>query len=282
MVRSSVAIQEGTDPSTATITFSWRTGDDGRPADFWPRDDGEWDWPGHGIRLGERLVVFLVRERAVPTGLGFEATGWDAVLIDNPDAAPPQWRMRRLEPPPGPANAIVSGGVVREGPHVYALASTEPAGDLPVFLLRWPADALTQGDFPSLRWWGGRRHGWTGDPSIPPAALFEGGQAELSLLADSVTGGFLVVQTTGFGPAELAIRQAPALTGPWSAPSAVYRPPEFDRPGIMIYAGKAHPDLSGADLVLTYATNSFEFTQHFSDPDLYYPRFVRLGRCAGR
>ena len=47
----------------------------------------------------------------------------------------------------------------------------------------------------------------------------------------------------------------------------------------MIYAGKAHPQLEGADLVLTYATNSFEFADHFSDPTIYYPRFVRLSRC---
>ena len=47
----------------------------------------------------------------------------------------------------------------------------------------------------------------------------------------------------------------------------------------MIYAGKAHPQLAGADLVLTYATNTFVFAEHFSDEDIYYPHFVRLNRC---
>jgi hypothetical protein len=47
----------------------------------------------------------------------------------------------------------------------------------------------------------------------------------------------------------------------------------------MIYAAKAHPELTGSDLVLTYATNSFDFGRHLSDSLLYYPRFVRLTRC---
>jgi hypothetical protein len=47
----------------------------------------------------------------------------------------------------------------------------------------------------------------------------------------------------------------------------------------MIYAGKAHPELTGADLILTYATNTFKFEEYFTDSLIYYPRFVRLTRC---
>ena len=47
----------------------------------------------------------------------------------------------------------------------------------------------------------------------------------------------------------------------------------------MIYSARAHPELTGADLVLTYDTNTFEFGEHLSDPLIYYPRFVRLARC---
>jgi len=279
MVRNTVAIQTGRDPSVASIEFSWRTGDDGRPADFWRRKDEGWYWPGHGIRLGDRLIVFRVLQRAVETGLGFEAAGWDAVVIDNPDDPPLSWRTVVVEPPAGPAKLIVSGGVMEKGPHVHALASTEPARGLPVFLVRWPAQALGRGELSSAEWWGGDRQGWTGDPAVPAAAIFEGGQTELSLHRDAHKDGFLIVQTTGFGAAELAVRQAAALAGPWSRPEVVYRPPEYARENIMIYAGKGHPHLAGADLVMTYATNSFEFADHLADPDLYYPRFVRLDRC---
>ena len=59
----------------------------------------------------------------------------------------------------------------------------------------------------------------------------------------------------------------------------VYRPPEYLRPNVMIYSGKAHPQLTGGDLVLTYDTNTFEFGEMLTDSLIYYPRFVRLTRC---
>jgi hypothetical protein len=43
----------------------------------------------------------------------------------------------------------------------------------------------------------------------------------------------------------------------------------------MIYAAKAHPHLKGPDLVLTYATNSFDFAKLVASDKLYYPRFLR-------
>ena len=60
----------------------------------------------------------------------------------------------------------------------------------------------------------------------------------------------------------------------------VYRPPESDGPRPMVYAAKAHPELVGPDateLVVTYATNSFEFGDLFTPQgahSLYWPRFV--------
>jgi hypothetical protein len=43
----------------------------------------------------------------------------------------------------------------------------------------------------------------------------------------------------------------------------------------MIYAGKAHPELTGADLVVTYATNT-DWERCLDDPSLYYPRFLKV------
>lgn len=47
----------------------------------------------------------------------------------------------------------------------------------------------------------------------------------------------------------------------------------------MIYAAKAHPELEGADLALTYATNTFQPGELATDSTIYYPRFVHLTRC---
>ena len=101
----------------------------------------------------------------------------------------------------------------------------------------------------------------------------------MSIHADPTTQQFLEVQTQGFGAADVVMRTAPRLTGPWSGTQLVRRPSEYSRPNVMIYSAKAHPELAGGDLVLTYATNTFQFAEHFTDSMIYYPRFLRLTRC---
>jgi hypothetical protein len=114
---------------------------------------------------------------------------------------------------------------------------------------------------------------------VPRQPLFDNGQSELTIHLDPTTARFLAVQTQGFGAADVMLGAAPTLTGPWSGTRMVYRPPEHDRPNVMIYSAKAHPELAGGNLVLTYDTNTFRFEEQLSDSLIYYPRFVRLTRC---
>ena len=87
--------------------------------------------------------------------------------------------------------------------------------------------------------------------------------------------GFLEVNSEGFGAADLVMRRAPKLEGPWSPPQRIYRPPESDAPDAFVYAGKSHAELKGADLILTYAANGpDEKVAH--DMSLYFPRFVKV------
>ena len=76
---------------------------------------------------------------------------------------------------------------------------------------------------------------------------------------------WVLVWTEGFGAATIIVSFASRIEGPWSEPMEVYRPPEGDRPGNLIYAGKAHPELDGADLPVTYVAS-----------EDYHPRFVKL------
>jgi hypothetical protein len=59
MVSNSVAIQTGTDPTTASMTFYWGKTPDGRPDALFPDQDGESLWFGNGVRVGNRLVLFF-------------------------------------------------------------------------------------------------------------------------------------------------------------------------------------------------------------------------------
>jgi hypothetical protein len=86
---------------------------------------------------------------------------------------------------------------------------------------------------------------------------------------------WVLVQSEGFGPTTLALRTAPSPEGPWTAPRSFFRPSRSFSAASFVYAGKAHPQLVGADLVVTYATNSFPGELLLAE-DLYYPRVVAL------
>ena len=126
-------------------------------------------------------------------------------------------------------------------------------------------------------WWSGPDAGWL--HVVRPVPILANGQSELTIHFDAHTQQFIEIQTTDFGASDLAFRVAGDIIGPWSPPAAFYRPPEYARRNAMIYSAKAHPQLDGADLVVTYSNNSFEFSEHLSDSSIYYPRFVRMQSC---
>ena len=282
MVSNSVAIQSGADPSTAAIDFYWGSTADGRPTAMFPDRNGESLWFGNGVRVDDRLVLFFGRTiRNTGTGLGFEHVGWTAMMVENPDAEPSAWKVRSLETPPNPLGILVGfAGVLRIGEYVYAFGSSNPIKSHPIFAARWPTEQVRRGDLLEPEWWAGERLGWVPNSSSAPRwPLFEDGAPELTIHFDDSSKRFLGVHTRGFGHAVVTMRASPTLTGPWSAPHTIYQPPEHHQQNVMIYAGKAHPQLSGADLVVTYATNTGKISEHLANPLSYYPHFVRLTRC---
>jgi hypothetical protein len=281
MVSNTVAVQTGSNPATATIAFHWGATPTGVPAALFPDRNGERLWFGNGVRVNDRLVLFFARIISTNTGLGFEGVGWTAFTVENPDDAPSAWRTRELVTPRNALGVDIGlASVLAMDDHVYAFGSPANVGSHSIFAVRWPAAEVRHGDLMNPEWWAGDRLGWVADSSSAPRrALFEYGQSEQSIHRDPTTGRFLAVHSHGFGPADLVMRAAPTLTGPWSDARMVYRPPEFNRPNVMIYAAKAHPTLAGADVVLTYATNTFKLAEQLSDSLIYYPRFVRLTRC---
>src|SRR5258708_15238562 len=150
MVRNTVAVQTGADPTTASITFHWghasAAGSAPAPASFFADPDStHWRWPQHGVRIGDKLVLFLNTITTATGGLGFTVAGWTMAIIDNPDDAPDQWMVRTVDPPPAaPPQVTVGAAVLADGDHVTALALREP-GDHAAMLVRWPASSLAAG-----------------------------------------------------------------------------------------------------------------------------------------
>lgn len=290
MVRNTVAIQTGEDPRTASITFHWRQGSDGSPSSFFPERGERWYWPGHGIRLAEGpLIIFLYAIVATPgQGLGFAGAGYAVAVINDPDAPADIWNPRIVDIAPSTFDAVPATAVVQDGEYIVAVAIRQE-GTHAGALVRYPMDLLAEGVVDGAEWWEGGGRGWVPESSLGadcPAFVLNDAGCECSLHWDERKGSFIHIASYGFGASTIGLRTAPALMGPWSSPVVVYRPPESDGPRPFVYAAKGHPELVGpdaADLVLTYATNSFEFGDLFTQQgarSLYWPRFVlvRVGK----
>ncbi|MFN2640818.1 MAG: DUF4185 domain-containing protein [Actinomycetota bacterium] len=111
--------------------------------------------------------------------------------------------------------------------------------------------------------------------SRAPDVVIEDGATEFTVHYDQKRDMWLQTQMIS-SSGELALRTAQQPQGPWSRPHVVFQPEEARRPEAFVYAGKAHPHLTGADLVLTYASIA-EADVTLADDSLYFPRFVRLG-----
>lgn len=283
MVRNTVAIQTGADPRTASITFHWHQ-ESSAPASFFPEREPHWYWPGHGIRLNRGpLLIFLYRIVATPgQGLGFATVGYAVAVIDNPDSPADTWQPAITDIAPSSFDAVPATAVIQDGAYVVAVAIRQE-GTHAGTLVRYPAERLVQGDVGGAEWWAGEQRRWVPESALGadgPTVVLDDAGAECSLHWDERRKSFVHVASYGFGASTIGLRTAPALTGPWSPPTIVYRPPEADGPRPFVYAAKAHPELRGpdpADLVITYATNSFTFADLFTpegERSLYWPRFV--------
>jgi len=279
MIRNSIAIQDGSDPSSANLTYFWKKDSLGNPSSFFPEKGNYWYWPGHGIYVNTKLFIFLMRVRGIDTGLGFEVYDWDVVLIRNPEDHPLEWKLKWLDIPRNKYRVIIgSASILKIEDFIYAFSSHEGIPRHPIYITRWPLSEFVNGNFKGIEWWDRSANSWIRQSQLDsiPKPIFLDGQTEFTVHYEKRINKFLCVQTLEFGASNLYHRTSESLTGPWSEPVKLFEPPDKIKPNIMIYAAKAHPQLTGSELVLTYATNTFQFSDLFSDTLIYYPRFVKL------
>jgi hypothetical protein len=276
MVHNSVAVQNGYDPAHATLKFYWGSAK-GEPADFAAPEGKPWFWPMHGVRLGSHLLLFYARVKAddKKDSLGFRLVGWTAFLIDNPDQEPSAWTLRRLNVPDSDGKVIVGASALQIEDFLYVFGASEPEHD--VYLVRWPVNDAAKGQLLSPEWWCGSG-GWQAQISERRPVMHDG-SSEFSIQRDPWGAGFIEVNTQGFGAADIVMRHAKVLQGPWSKSQKIFRPPESDGADPFVYAGKSHPELTGADLIVTYVANGVD-QKLANDMSIYRPRFVRLSLTA--
>ncbi|MCA9581358.1 MAG: DUF4185 domain-containing protein, partial [Myxococcales bacterium] len=216
------------------------------------------------------LLSFLVLKKT-NTGLMFEAKGGIARWVKNPDADLPNWNTEDLNWPAAPAGVTLGiGAILKENGFVHYYAPVEP-GNHNIYVVRWKETDIVAGDLSKGEWFGS--DGWSTDAGKSEPVV-EGLQTEFSVDRTS-DGDFLMVSTRGFGGADVVGRRAPKPEGPWSDAELLFHPPESDRPGVLIYSAKAHPEIKGGQLAITYCSNHVDFNTLLDDLTLYFPHFLR-------
>jgi hypothetical protein len=274
LVRNSIAVQTGYDPAGASMAFAWKTAPGG-PVAFFHKKGETWYWPASGIMLGRRLLVFLMEIRPAGNDLGFESCGWKAAWIDNPGEPPDRWHTTWLISPQFRGLVAGVGSPILENGFLQAFAAD--GGNRTIYLVRWTETAARAGTLTSPQWWTGDKSGWVGQltDGQKPEQVFTDGQMEFSVARQRPFPEFFRVQTASFLNPCLAVSTAPSLAGPWSTAVCFFSPPEQGNPELLIYAGKAHPMLNGADMIFSYVVNTTSADRLFSDMSIYFPVMLK-------
>lgn len=273
MVRNSIAIQQGYDITNASLNYYWKRSKK-KARDFFYLPGKHWFWTGHGVKLKDKLLIFLMKEHGTKKELGFEAVGWYAVLISNPNDDPAGWDMKYIEGPETFGTIAGSAAVLADEKYIYAYGAVEPATH-EVYVLRWNLDDAYTGNLSNPLWWinGTWTERKTKEPVPEPLFI---GATEYSVHYDSSLKKYIQVQAFGFGEASIGIRMSDNVTGPWTQPYMIYTPayPGVKEP--FMYSAKAHPELACDGIYITYNVNSFSFGELVTNQSIYFPKFIKL------
>lgn len=273
-ISNSIGIQTGSDPSTAEISFHWATGSSG-PASFFELPDDEWLWPLDGTLADDVLILFFMRVRPTSKSGGsridqwremgslgfFDVHAFYALRVLNPQDSPDLWQMDPMESVAATNGIIAGAALLTDDEHLLAYGWRDREG----FLCRWDAAKAAQGHLDPCEWWDGGS--WSLDPSDAKSVL-DRCTTEFTIHPH---GEQLVHVQMGDG---IQVRRSSQPQGPFTEPRSIYSPPENAR-GVFTYAAKAHPQLTGADFVCTYASIA-EVDETLDDTSIYFPRFVRV------
>jgi len=271
MIRNSIAIQHSISLD-AEVTYHYRgTVED--PQDFFQLEGGNWFWTGHGVLIGDKLVVFLMEVKSTNTGLGFEIIGWWMARVDNPADNPDNWIINYFKGPETFGVIAGSSAVLQEADYIYTFGVKEPDSH-ETYLFRFEKTRLYHGDLSNLECW--IDQSWTTIvPEEPkPSSLFIG-QTEFSVHFDRDLNKYIQIQTYGFGQASLGYRLADQLQGPWSEPVLFYAPVLQDD-GEFVYSANAHPELSSQGIIITYNVNHASFERLLTNENIYFPKIIKL------
>ena len=272
LVRNSLAIQTGYDPSNASMKFYWNM-HDGTPSAFFAREGKNWFWPASGIMVGKHLLIFLMEIKTAKNELGFDACGWKAVWINNTQEEPNCWNLTYLISPQKQGLIVGSGNPLLEKGFLTVCATD--SNDRAVYLMRWPERSASTGTLTNPQWWAGYTTGWVKGQKDKLERIISNGQMEFTVEYQPQLERYLQIQTLSVMNPCLAMASAASMTGPWSVQTCFFTSHEQGSPELLIYAGKSHPMLKGADMVFTYVVNTTKEDRLFNDMSIYFPTMLK-------
>lgn len=283
MVNNTLAVQTGRGKDAEIRFIAGKTKDEKPAAIFIPQDGNGWFWVQAGVRVGERLVVFLPQIEKTGDGgaFGFKHIGQWLAVVENPDDQPEKWQIKQKKLPfaefkPDRERSWGSA-LLADSDFLYVYGFDEArgkgAGKRKMTVARVPAMKLDD-----LGAWQFRTtDGWSDKPA-DSAPLAEGLSTEFSVSRMPGGKGLVAVYTeNGLGD-RIVGRFANAPEGPWSEPVLLYQCPEMAKDkGVFSYSAKAHPWAAADDeLIISYCVNTWEFARLFNEEKVYRPKFVRV------
>lgn len=288
LVNNTMALLEGARPDPSRMQFFWKTAANGAPQPQVVPDgpDQRWFWPNDGIAIDGQLYLYSLRMKPGTDPVFNFAIDGISLLSSPADSNPPFATYTQVDAPlyaPATDHAgdLTFGQAVL--PNTTAAGAPDPDGYLYVYgvrndlrkkllVSRVRPDHIA--DFASYRFWDGRAWSPSLSAAVPVTSRISS-EFSVSPLPD---GRYLLVFQLDALSGQVAVRYGDSPVGPWGPPTVIWNCPEDQLTrNTYTYNAKAHPALSQPGrLLISYNVNTFKFAEHFSNADIYRPRFIWL------
>lgn len=287
MIRNTIAVLDTIAPDEEQIHFLWNVNDQQQPEELFKADtptstSADWIWPMDGIAINGRIYIYGLRLFDPQGWVSFEVNGVTLISFELDDENN-IINYRHIDTPLFYKDASDTEFIFGQAILPMTISSGNPNADGYIYIYGprnrvWMPKEMIVGrflpenieNFTSYEFWDGSN--WQSDLT------------KSAVLTDSISQEFSVSPLNDGRYAAVfqldeyvAIRTAPSLLGPFSAPERIYYCPEIDLfPEAMVYNAKAHPHLSDdGSLLISYNVNTSNWEALYNTADIYHPRFIR-------
>jgi len=290
LVNNTLALIPNSAPNEDSIKFFWSEDINNIPqAVFVPEtpnaNPDDWYWLMDGISIDDKIYVFALRLNSTGGGgaFGFEVNGV-ALIKFNLDDQSFITNVEQFDTPLFFKNES-EGWEIVFGQAIMPMtsASNNPSPDGYIYIYGPKSNISGKelvaarvlpeniSDFNLWEYWDGSV--W--NTSIENCAPITSGISQEFSITPLANNKYLLVSQTGNS---VSVKIGESAIGPFGIFNKIYDCPEvLIDPNIFVYNAKAHPSLSTSnELLISYNVNTFDFFQHFSNADIYRPRFIYL------